>query len=124
MAMPAGAQVRIGPQYEPAAHSSLTVHIVPFVEHPQGAHAPALQVSPARQSPDDPHGLPVLPGAGPPASVASVTPPKSLVDGTAAKTSASAAAAPTTRALSIPRSYASKPLLCIHSKPSRSMASS
>jgi hypothetical protein len=62
--MPAGAQVRVGPQYEPAAHSSLTVHIVPLVEHPHGAHLPALHASPVRQSLDDPHGMPLLPGTG------------------------------------------------------------
>jgi hypothetical protein len=84
--MPAVAHVRIGPQYEPAAHSSLIVHkpaahsslivhIVPLVEHPHGSHMPALQVRPARQSPDDPQGFPVLPGAGPPASASCVTPP-------------------------------------------------
>jgi hypothetical protein len=75
MPMPAVAHVRMGPQYEPAAHSSLIVHIVPLVEHPHGSHMPDLHWSPARQSPDDPHGFPLLPAAGPPASVMWVTPP-------------------------------------------------
>jgi hypothetical protein len=51
------------------------VHIVPLVEHPHGAHMPDLHVRPARQSPDDPQGFPVLPGAGPPPSASCVTPP-------------------------------------------------
>jgi hypothetical protein len=75
--LPPGVQVRPAPQYDPAWHSSLIVHIVPLPTHPQGAHLPAVHVRPSRQSFADEQDLPVLPGAGPmtPASVASVTPP-------------------------------------------------
>jgi hypothetical protein len=62
--MPAGAHVRIGPQYDPAVHSSLTVHIAPLAEQPQGAHFPALHARPVRQSLDVVHGLPVPPAPG------------------------------------------------------------
>jgi hypothetical protein len=75
--LPPGVHVRPAPQYDPAWHSSLIVHAVPFPVHPHGAHMPALHVSPARHSLEDVHDLPTLPGAGPttPPSVARVTPP-------------------------------------------------
>jgi hypothetical protein len=62
--IPAGAHVRIGPQYAPAAHSSLTVHIAPLVEHPHGAHIPPLHVRPVRQSLEVLQDVPVPPGGG------------------------------------------------------------
>jgi hypothetical protein len=75
--MPPGVHVRPAPQYDPAWHSSLIVQAVPLPTHPHGAHLPAVQTRPARQSLAVAHDLPTLPGAGPmtPPSFWSVTPP-------------------------------------------------
>jgi len=73
--VPAFAHTPPALQYEPVWHSSLIVHVEPFVVQLQGAQAPAVQVKPDRQSVAALHGEPMpAPDPIPPPSALVATP--------------------------------------------------